>query len=200
MTSDRFAAALAAIDSLHRQDPRRETVGGAELPAELMYAQRLTAWLEKLAPDADEIVRLAVRGQHLRRWQLPRDAYPLDRVGYLQWRTELKNLHADELGEILRAAGYDNDAIRRAQSLVKKERLKQDAEPQLLEDAVCLVFLEFEFSDFAVNHEREKLIGIVQKTWGKMSERGRQFALQLKLSPPCAELVQAALAAPPAAS
>jgi hypothetical protein len=198
-TPDRFRCALERIDGLHREDPSRATFEGADYPGELLYARRMTAWLERLDPGASEALRLAVRCQHLRRWTIPRDQYPMTRAGYHQWRTTLARLHAVTAGEILREVGYGEETVGRVQSLVRKEGLKSDPEAQTLEDAACLVFLESEFSDFAARHDEQKVIGIVARTWRKMSERGRAAALALDLSPADRALIGKALASPPEA-
>lgn len=193
MSNTRFQKALEKIDDIHRQDPSCELTAHDDIPSELLRAQRMTEWLLKLEPHASEALQLAVRGQHLRRWQLARDAYPLDRVGYLRWRTDLKNLHAKELGQLMADSGYDAETIAAAQSLVKKERLKQNPEAQLLEDAVCLVFLEHELVDFAAKHPTDKVLEILRKTWPKMSARAQAIALELPLSPKAKQYVAAAL-------
>ena len=188
---DKFAAALGAIDAVHAEDPEKE--GGR--PKELVYAERMSAWLDKLAPAASEELRLAVRCQHLRRWAIPRASYPEGKVGYLRWRKEELLAHAALAGELLAKAGYDAAAIRRVQSLVKKERIKHDAAAQALEDVTCLVFLEHEFAAFAPRHDEAKLVDILRKTWPKMSAQGQQAALGLKLAAPLRQLVERALAA-----
>jgi hypothetical protein len=195
-THSRYDAAIERFDAAHREDPDTETHGGEECPKELLYARRMTEWLDRLAPDAPEAVRLAARCQHLERWKLPRSRYPMDRRGYLRWRTELKNAHAERAAELLLEAGYDGETVRRVQSLVRKERLTDDPDTQLLEDVVCLVFLESYFSEFARKHDEEKLIPIVQKTWKKMTPRGHDAAIGLldALPPEDAALIRKALA------
>src|SRR5439155_8492595 len=123
-------------------DPNRETVDGAEHPRELIYAQWLTDWMLKLCPQASEELRLAARCQHLCRWQVPRDSYPMTRAGYLRWRGDLKKFHAQKAGEILRETGYPEEVITRVQALNLKKNFPQDPESLVLEDALCLVFLE----------------------------------------------------------
>jgi hypothetical protein len=176
MTSGRFDAAIAAIDAANARDPR-----GEELP----YSVRMTEWLGKLEPGAPEAVRLAARAQHLRRWEIPRSSFPMDRIGYLKWRTTLYQFHADRAGEILRGVGYDEGMIAKVQSLLKKERLKVDPDSQLLEDVICLVFLQYEFEDFLREQSDEgKVVNILQRTWKKMSDRGHQAATALLPSLP----------------
>jgi hypothetical protein len=183
--------AIAAIDAAHAEDPEKDATGEAK---ELVYAKRMSAWLERLAPRASEALKLAVRCQHLRRWAIPRTGYPEGRVGYLRWRKEEALAHAALAGEILGQAGYDADAVKRVQSLIKKERMKQDSEAQLLEDVTCLVFLENQFAEFAPKHDEAKLVDILRKTWAKMSPAGRQEALGLQLPPQLRALVEKALA------
>ncbi len=189
----RFAAAIAAFDEANGEDPNVVVHGGTTTPKELLYARRMTRWLDRLAPDASEALRLAARCQHIRRWEIPRSDYPMDRAGYLKWRTGLKHFHARLAGEILAHASYDDETIGRVQSLLRKERLKRDAESQLLEDVVCLVFLEHHFVDFAEQHAEEKVVDIVRKTWIKMSPAGHEAARKLKLPSKAGALIERAL-------
>jgi len=191
--SDRFARAIAAFDAANAADPNREMVNGQPQPKELVYAQRMSEALAGFAPDAGEALQLAARCQHIERWSIPRKDYPLGRDGYNQWRTALRKYHAERAGEILRGTGYDDATIARVQDLVQKKKFKADPEGQALEDVVCLVFLTHYFEAFAKDHDEDKLIGIVQKTWKKMSEQGHAAALKLDLPPHLAELVGKAL-------
>jgi hypothetical protein len=192
--SDAFERAITAIDALNAQDPRQDPYEAGQ-PYEAAYSKRMTRRLEVLEPEASEALRLAARAQHVARWRIPRKDYPMDRVGYQRWRTDLAAMHAQTAGEILRDAGYGDEAIERVQSLLKKKNLKTDPECQTLEDVICLVFLESYFADFAAQHDEEKLIRILQRTWAKMSERGREAALKLPLSPEIGSLVEKALSA-----
>ncbi|HEV8290322.1 MAG TPA: DUF4202 domain-containing protein, partial [Tepidisphaeraceae bacterium] len=166
----KFQNAIERFDAANAKDPDGEA---------LVYAQRMSEWLEKLAPDASEALKLAARSQHIRRWEIPRNRYPMNRAGYHRWRNELAEFHAKVAGQILSEVGYDQATVGRVQSLLKKERLKEDPEAQLLEDVICLVFLQHYFEEFAKEHDEEKVIGILRKTWRKMSERGHEAALQL---------------------
>lgn len=175
----RFRRAIEAIDAANSEDPNRESAEGREWPKELLYAVRMSRWLEKLVPQSPEELQLAVRAQHLRRWTLERSRYPMDRTGYLKWRTDLKNQHAREAGEILKAAGYEDGTVGRVQQLIRKEGLMNDPEAQALEDAACLVFLQYHFAEFASRHDEEKILDILRKTWKKMSPHGRKQAESL---------------------
>jgi hypothetical protein len=190
----RFAEACRLFDAANAEDPTQEPNDlGQLVPKELLYAERMSAWLTRVAPDAPEAVQLAARSQHIRRWHIPRADFSLTRPGYHQWRNTLKQYHAELAGELMAQAGYDADMILRVQQLLRKERLKDDPEVQLLEDVICLVFLEYYFLPFAAQHPEEKVVEIVQKTWPKMTERGHALALQLPFSPEALALVTKAL-------
>jgi len=188
--TERFALALARLDAVHAEDPERE----GELARELVYAQRMSACLERIAPDASEALRLAVRAQHLGRFRVPRSSQPDGRAGYLKWRTEQARAHAALAREILAEAGYDAPTLERVTSLVTKKQLASDPEAQLLEDCACLVFLEHGLDAFAEREDEATVIDILQKTWRKMGEVGRARALELPLAPRSAALVGKALA------
>jgi hypothetical protein len=195
MSSDRLQRALAAFDAENARDPNLIAVGGVERPRELVDTERLAQWVEKLAPDASEPLRLAAHCQHLRRWEIPRSSYAEGRVGYLEWRKALARFHADEAAKILRTLGYDDatlDAVRRIQM---KQDLRGNPDAQTMEDALCLSFLEHEIGEFAPKHSEPKLVDILQKTWKKMSESGRARALELELAPAVQRLVARALGA-----
>lgn len=189
----RFADAIKAFDAANSGDPNQIPVDGVNAPKELVYGRRMSAMLAQIYPEACEALQLAVRAQHIRRWTLQRTAYPEGRAGYLQWRAEAKRRHADVAGNILRQAGYDGAMIARVGQLIRKERLKQDAEVQQLEDIACLVFLEDHLADFAAKHDEDKIVDVIAKTWVKMSQTGQQAALALALPAGARRLVEKAL-------
>ncbi|MCL4234328.1 MAG: DUF4202 family protein [Deltaproteobacteria bacterium] len=177
----RFRHAIDRIDAANADDPRRvvDERTGEEIAREQLYSRRISEALGRLDRDASVALRLAVRAQHIRRWTIPRDEYPMNRVGYLRWREALKRFHAETAAAILRDVGYDEATVERVSSLLRKERLRTDPETQTLEDAACLVFLEYEFAEFAPRHDDAKIVEIVRKTWGKLSERGRAAAREI---------------------
>lgn len=185
MTADlkRFDATIARFDAANAEDPNLDE----GRPKELLYAQRMSAMLDRFAPEAAEAVRLAVRAQHIQRWKTPRASYPMDRQGYLQWRTGLYKFHAETAGRIMRETGYDAETIERVQAAVGKKGIKVNAETQLLEDVTDLVFLEHYLAGFAARHpdyDEAKWIEIIRKTWQKMSQQARDFVLAGKVSLP----------------
>ena len=191
----RFDTAVARFDDANRADPTTETVDGVDHPAALVYARRMTAMLERFAPDASDAVRLAVRCQHIRRWTVPRGSYPDGREGYRRWRTDLARFHAETAAAILRDVGYDDTLIGRVAALLRKERLTVDPEAQLVEDVACLVFLTYGLDDFMTKHPAPKVVDVLRKTWRKMSDAGRAAALDLSLTPEARALVTAAVTA-----
>jgi hypothetical protein len=191
--------ALDAFDRANAADPHVELVDGQEVPKELVYGRRMSEWLERLYPDASEVLRLAARCQHIERWVKPRETYPDGRIGYLTWRRDLKRYHADRAGEILSGLGYSDRVVARVQALVRKERLKQDEDAQTLEDVVCVVFLAHYLTDFAEKHRSGKVVEILRKTWAKMSPAGRDAALALPLAGEMTTLLARALSDAPAA-
>jgi hypothetical protein len=190
----RLNEVIAAIDAANARDPNRVEVEGRPQPAELVYGRRMSETLARMAPAAAEPLRIAARGQHVERWTSPRRGYPDGRVGYLRWRKELQAFHARRIGEIMAGAGYDADAIERVGALLRKERLKSDAETQVLEDVACIVFLEHYLDDFLRKTDPDKVAGILAKTWNKMSPLGRDAALKLELPAPVPTLLEQGLA------
>jgi hypothetical protein len=185
MTSHRlrFDEVLAAIDDAHARDPKVIEIDGRRVPAELLYAQRMSDALARMAPNASQLLQIAVRGQHIERWTSPRAGYPPGRAGYLKWRNDLKEFHARRLAEIMAANGYEQHDAARVGALVRKEHLRRDPEAQMLEDVVCIVFLTHYLADFMGTTEDAKLARILAQTWNKMSAQGRAHASELDLPP-----------------
>lgn len=179
---DKLTKAFQLFDQANSEDPNQEEYLGKTYPKELLYAMRMTEKLNNFDPHASEALQLTARCQHIRRWEIPRDSYPMDRVGYLKWRQELKKFHAQIASEILEEVGYETDIIDKVSFLLEKKQLKKNEETQTLEDVICLVFLEFYLEPFSKKHPEGKNIEILQKTWRKMSEKGREAALDLPLS------------------
>jgi hypothetical protein len=190
----RFQAALERFDLENAADPNRIEVAGQPQPRELVYARWLTDWVLRLAPQASEALRLAARCQHLGRWKVPRDSCPMTRAGYLRWREGLKQFHAQRAGEILRQIGYAPDLIARVQDLNLKKHFPQDPEAQVLEDALCLVFLERQLDELARKTSDEKIVNALQKSWNKMSAQARELAGTLAYNPRQKMLLEKALA------
>lgn len=190
----RLATVLAAIDAANAEDPSTAAVNGERLPAALVYGRRMSEGLAAHVPEAPEHLRIAVRAQHIERWQIPRSTYSEGRIGYLTWRKDLQKHHARRTAAIMEAAGYDAKAVARVGKLLRKEGLKQDEEVQALEDVVCLVFLEYEAPDFIAKHDDAKVRDILAKTAKKMSPRGLAAAARLTLDPRLSRLLTEALA------
>lgn len=188
-----FEEAISKIDQINAEDPNQEFADEKSYPKELLYSLRMSEKLDSFSPEAPDHLKIAARAQHIGRWRIPRSDYPMDRVGYLKWREELKKMHASLTSDILKEAGYQEEFIGKVSHLIRKRQLKTDEETQALEDVICLVFLEYYFDEFASKHEKDKIIDILQKTWAKMSEKGKNAALNLTLSPQSTQLIQEAL-------
>lgn len=180
------------IDTAHAADPTRGSDGQ---PAELVYADRVEAWVARLVPDAPPLLRLAARCQHLERWSVPRASFPEGKAGYLNWRKSLYGKQAARAKELLLAAGVPADEADEAATWVSKSGLKTNPGTQALEDAAVMVFLENEIGAFAAQHAeypREKFVDILKKTWRKLSPRAQELAGSLTLPPGIAALVREA--------
>ena len=171
--------AFNLFDTYNQQDPSEVIWNGQHYPAEYFYGIKLYEWVKKLDPEASESLLLASRCQHIGRWEIARKAYPEGRVGYLRWRNDLSKFHAQKAAEILQQLGYEMDMIARVKEIILKKQLKTNTEVQTMENALCLVFLEFQYDDLIKKQPAEKMIDILQKTWAKMSDSGRQVALSL---------------------
>lgn len=187
-----FDATLTAIDAANAEDPRK--VDGRAF--ESLYAERMSARLAAIYPDASDLLRIAARAQHLRRWEVARADYSEGRKGYNDWRRACRVHHATLVGEIMRANGYDDAAIGHVGALIRKEQLKKDPESQALENVAAVVFLEHYFDDFLAKYDGyddDKIVDILGKTLCKMSPRGHAAALALPLHERARALVAAAV-------
>ena len=194
-STQRLLKAFAAIDAANSLDPKTAMVDGVSRPANLVYGLRMSTELERFAPDASEELQIAARGQHIERWIIPRGQYPMDRQGYHRWRRALQDHHAQRLSAILADLAYDQAAIARVASIVRKERPKEDVEVQTLEDVVCIVFVKYELETFARRYADDdtRLADILAKTWRKMSERGHQAMLSIPPAPSVLSLLNKGL-------
>jgi hypothetical protein len=181
-TSEKLVMAFQGFDAANGQDPNTEGYLGQTYPKELLYAKRMTEKLNDFSPDAPEALQLAVRCQHICRWHIPRESYDMNRAGYLRWRQDLKKYHVKKATEILERTGYMPSMIEKVAFLLEKKLLKKNEDTQILEDVICLVFLEYYLEPFSLKHPMDKTIEILRKTWHKMSEKGHEAALQLPLS------------------
>lgn len=171
----RFNLAISLFDAANAQDPNQEE----GQPKELLYAQRMTEMIGRFAPEASEVAQLAVRAQHIQRWMVPRNSYPLGKPGYFAWRTGLYQFHAKSAGELMLQAGYDDALIEQVKVAVSKQGIRTNPDTQMLEDVTSLVFIEYYMLGFAGQHaeySEEKWLDIISKTWKKMSDDAHLFA------------------------
>lgn len=192
-------AAIKLIDAANSEDPNQDNADGKDWPKELLYSYRMSDMLQRYIPDADDVIKLACRAQHIQRWKTPRSDYSMDRKGYHQWRSGLYQFHAETAAALLEKAGYEDDAIERVKQAVGKKSAKTNADTQRLEDVAALVFIEHYMLAFAEKHpeyDEEKWLLIIRRTWNKMSEQAQQFALSgsITLPEPLIPLIQKAVA------
>jgi hypothetical protein len=191
---ERFNRAIALFDAANAEDPNQDE----GQPKELLYAQRMTEMLGRFAPNASEVAQLAVRAQHIKRWSVPRNTYPMTKEGYHAWRTGLYQFHAETAGELMRQAGYGDEMIEQVKKAVSKRALKVNPDTQLMEDIADLVFIEYYMLPFAAakpDYDEARWLEIIRKTWKKMSEAAHAFALsgQVKLPEPLVPLITKAI-------
>lgn len=179
---NKLQAAFEAFDDYNKLDPNTFTWDGTTYPQEYFLAIKLYDWVVQLDKDANEALLLASRSQHIGRWESPRETYPMDREGYLKWRKDLSKFHADKAAFIMQKVGYGDEMIDRVSQIILKQKIKVDADVQTMENALCLVFLEFLYEDFLHKHSAEKVINILKKSLLKMDAHGHQFALKLSYS------------------
>lgn len=198
MKNSMFEQVVELIKSANSEDPNQESDGEKSWPKELLYTHRMADMLERYSPDADDVMKLSIQAQHIQRWQSPRNAYPMNKKGYHQWRTNLYQFHADTLAALMQTAGYSETDIDRAKQAVGKKSLKNNPDTQLLEDVSALVFIEHYMQAFVDKHpeyDEEKWISIILRTWNKVSKTGQQFALSgaLKLPEPLIPIITKAI-------
>lgn len=190
-----LATAFQLFDDYNRQDPRGFEWDGTDYPQEYFFAIKLYDWVLKLDPNANQELLLASRSQHIGRWEIPRESYPEGREPYLKWRKDLALHHAAITGKLMKQAGYSDEQVDRVSQIILKKRLKVDADVQTMENALCLVFLQYQYEDFRKKYENDpqKMINILRKSLLKMDTHGHSFALGLNFSPAALNLIQQAL-------
>lgn len=193
MSNEKLLKAFQAIDAYNARDPHTENIDGSNTPKELVYGRRMSECLDQYAPDSPVYLKLAARSQHIGRWEIPRSSFPMDRKGYLQWRSAEKFHHCKVIEPILTEIGYDSDTIEKVKFLLLKKELTSNSDTQLLEDVVCLVFIQYYLDDFARQHEDDKVIDILRKTIKKITPRCVETASKLKVSSRVEKLLLQAL-------
>lgn len=193
MANSNFELAMQLIDEAHSQDPNIIVIDGKDHPYELHYSRKMSEYLEKHSSNAPAVLRLAVRAQHLRRWEVPRDSYPMNKQGYHSWRAHLKNRQAELAHQLCLNSGCLEEDANKVAALIRKENPNKDEETQVLEDIACLVFLDDQFEEFEKQHDEEKIVTILRKTWNKMSDRGHELALDISMSDRAKKLIAKAL-------
>lgn len=199
MATQMFEHVIALIDEANSQDPNQEHFADTVWPKERLYSERMTQMLNRFKPDADELMHIAVRAQHIKRWCSPRSDFPMDKQGYHQWRSALYVFHASMVVELMQQAGYSDEDQQCVYDAVAKKQIKRNLDSQLVEDIASLVFIEHYMLAFAQtkpDYDEQKWIGILQRTWQKMSTEAHDFVLagNITLPAPLVPLIEKALA------
>lgn len=189
---DKLQLAFQRFDAYNKKDPNLFTWEGKSYPQEYFFAVKLHEWILKLAPEANEALLLASRSQHIGRWEIARETYPADRQGYLKWRKELALFHADKASEIMKSVGYDEEIISQTKDIILKKKIKVNKDVQMMENALCLVFLAYQYEAFYPLH-RDKIVNILRKSLLKMDEAGHAFAMDIQYSEEGMRYIQEAL-------
>ncbi len=180
--------AVEAIDRTNAADPNTATFAGVSGPKEVIHAQRMSFWLERLDPDPSDAQRIAARAHHLRRWEFPRSEFPEGRAGYLKWRRVTRERHAELVGELLAQLGASPELGERVGAIVSKTDVGTDPQVQTHEDALCLVFFEQQVGAVA-QKLGDKAQSVVEKTVAKMSDEARMLAAELDLDESVASVI-----------
>ncbi|MCQ8878767.1 DUF4202 domain-containing protein [Pseudoalteromonas shioyasakiensis] len=193
-----FEQVITLIDQANSQDPNSEQLDNTNCPKEHLYALRMTEMLNRFSPQADKLMHIAVRGQHIERWKSPRSDFPMGKQGYHQWRSALYEFHAGRVIELMQQVGYEEQACERVYNAVAKKQIKRNPDSQLVEDIASLVFIEHYMLGFAQSkpdYDEQKWIGIIQRTWKKMSPQAHEFVLagNITLPSPLVPLIEKAL-------
>ncbi|NQY67324.1 MAG: DUF4202 domain-containing protein [Flavobacteriales bacterium] len=191
--SKSIKVAITEFDRINSNDPKKEVVDGTEVPFELAFSDRLTSWVNRLTSTPSDALQLACRCQHIERWTKPRDTYPMNKTGYLKWRSDLKSFHTERSSEVLESLGFELKTIEALKIINQKKAIKLNSDAQIMEDALCLEFLDHQLEKFAAKYPEEKIIVILKKSWKKMSEDGRAIALKISFTEADLELVKKAI-------
>jgi len=192
MTNQTLIKISALIDANNQRDPHRETWNGYNYAKEHLYGIRMTQQLKSYIDNASIALQIAARGHHICRWEIPRSQFPDGKVGYYQWRTSLYEYHAKKVSDLMLMQGADQNIIDQTSMLITKKNLRTNLESKILEDVICFVFLKYYAADFCRKHKEEKVIDILQKTWKKMTAKGKTYAANLDLNEYILDLIHKA--------
>ncbi|MBQ4833538.1 DUF4202 domain-containing protein [Pseudoalteromonas sp. MMG010] len=193
-----FNKVMTLIDEANNQDPNTALYNGQSVCKEFLYAIHMSDMLKRFKPSADELMQIAVHGQHIQRWKSPRSDFEMNKQGYHQWRSALYIFHASRVAGLMKQVGYNEAEQNRVYNAVAKKNIKRNPDSQLVEDVASLVFIEHYMLDFAnakPDYNEEKWIGIIRRTWQKMSDEAHKFVLagNITLPTPLVGLIDKAL-------
>jgi hypothetical protein len=182
ITEIQYTIAIRLIDTIHNQDLISETIDGVEIKAELLYSNRMLAVLEKVAPDASFELKLAAKCQHISRWSIPRATFPVGKKGYYDWRAAIMAHQLNVSTSVLKQAEINDQSIEIIVDVLKNKADKTNQNASIIEDTACLTFIKWYLVPFTGQFDAAKAKIILQKTAGKMSERGLGLLPEMELS------------------
>jgi hypothetical protein len=182
MLDQQYKTAIELIDKVHNQDPTSDTIDGVKIKAELLYSNRMLSVLEKVAPDASLELKLAAKCQHISRWSIPRATFSMDKKGYYQWRAAIMEHQLSVTTSVLKQAEINDQRIEIIVDALKNKADKTNLNASIIEDTACLTFIKWYLVPFAGQFDAVKAKIILQKTAGKMSERGLGLLPEMELS------------------
>lgn len=189
---ERLKKIFEVIDRENNQDPNIEIYKNEEYKKEYLYGLRMSEQLKEFNPITSEILKIACRAHHIRRWDIKRDAYAEGKIGNQKWRKDQIQHHADVTGNLMTDHGYSNQEIESLKKiLLRKNPTHPDS--QCLEDVASLVFFKYYFADFLKTQSSEKLKQFIIKTWDKMSRDAQKNALKYNFPPEQLSLLKDAL-------
>ncbi len=177
-----YNKAVVLINSVHQLDPNSETVDGIEIKAELLYSRRMLSILKKVQPNASLELQLAAQCQHISRWSIPRVTFPIGKKGYYEWRAAIMKHQLSVTTSVLQQAEINGQSIEIIVDALKNKADKSNINASIIEDTACLAFIKWYLVSFAGQFDPEKAKVILQKTAGKMSERGLKLISEIELS------------------
>lgn len=182
MKDAQFNLARKALMDIHNEDPVQVVRNGQSIGDEGVYALRMVDRLYEFYPMATQELELAALAHHIKRWEIKRTVFAMDKQGYFQWRRQVAKHQLAITSDALAKVGLSDEDRDEVLKVLRKENLKTHPLAQVIEDVACLVFIQYYLEPFAEPHETPKVVEILRKTMLKMSDRAIEEASRLPVS------------------
>jgi hypothetical protein len=193
MSDLRYHNAHTIFIGLHNEDPVQLFYDGQSIGEETLYAYRMLEMLRAYQPVSSPQLEVAAMAHHLKRWEIKRSDYPLDKQGYFLWRRQVAKHQLSLTAQVLDQSGFDASERDQIIAILKKENLNTNPLAQVMEDVACMVFVQYYLEAFAAPHNTDKVVDIVRKTMLKMSKRAIDETAQLPLNDNVSRLIAQSL-------